>query len=493
MNGVSHWLQTKATRAFWVFFALHVLVWTFIPTFIQHNAPLDVVEGYAWGREWLLGTHKHPPLQAWLLEIIGTVLGNSGFNHFGLSALFGALALWAVYRTGLLFASKTMALLGTFACTGILYFNYLTPEFNPNVLQLVLWAWAGHYFAKACIKENTRSWIKLGLIGGIGLYAKFSTALLLAGFVLFFLLNQQTRTQLKKAGPYLAALLCIALFIPEAIWLEKHDFMPFAYAKSRAEGAANIIERFIFPTKFALSQIAAMILSLILCAGFLFKNFEIKKADFQSRLLLWLAFGPLFLCLLLSFLAGQKMKDMWGMPLLSFIPLFLLSYAKDFTQEKKLGGFIKGAVFFFVLTPCLFVLNYHNAVDLGFKHLRGHFDGPALSRAAHNAWKKTTDAPLSYVIGDTWLAGNIALYAPDFKNRPHVFIDSRAEINPTISVSDIKAKGAIVIWKSGFEAPALPDGLILPKEITKIEIPWVIDADHDSDIPSFNLAFIKPE
>src|SRR5260370_35113132 len=46
---------------------LHVLSWTLLPLLTHPNAPLDVVEGAAWGREWQWGYHKGPPLFAWIM------------------------------------------------------------------------------------------------------------------------------------------------------------------------------------------------------------------------------------------------------------------------------------------------------------------------------------------------------------------------------------------------------------------------------------------
>ena len=45
---------------------LHVLFWTLMPLLVHRNAPLDVIEGAVWGREWQLGYPKGPPLVPWM-------------------------------------------------------------------------------------------------------------------------------------------------------------------------------------------------------------------------------------------------------------------------------------------------------------------------------------------------------------------------------------------------------------------------------------------
>ena len=49
--------------------ALEVVVWTITPSIINSAPPLDVVEGYMWGREWVLATYKHPAMPSWVLEM----------------------------------------------------------------------------------------------------------------------------------------------------------------------------------------------------------------------------------------------------------------------------------------------------------------------------------------------------------------------------------------------------------------------------------------
>ena len=45
-----------------------IVAWTLAPTLTHLVPPLDVVEGYMWGREWVIATYKHPALPSWVLE-----------------------------------------------------------------------------------------------------------------------------------------------------------------------------------------------------------------------------------------------------------------------------------------------------------------------------------------------------------------------------------------------------------------------------------------
>ncbi len=129
-------LVDRPERLFWSFLAVHLFAWTVVPATVQPNLPLDVIEGLAWGREWQWGYHKHPPLQAWLLELAARATGKAAWSAFLLSQLSITVCFWAVWRLAREIVDPPGALLSVLLLEGVYYFNYTSPEFNPNVLQL---------------------------------------------------------------------------------------------------------------------------------------------------------------------------------------------------------------------------------------------------------------------------------------------------------------------------------------------------------------------
>lgn len=473
MNGFSFApsvIEKNASRIFWVFVLLHIACWTILPTLVQPNIPLDTVEGFVWGREMQWGYYKHPPLQAWLLELTTYITGVSGIGYFGISALVTGIAFWAIYRTGRLFTDRTHALLATMLCEGILYFNFLAPEFNPNVLQLMSWALCSYAFAKAIIKGETKYWILLGVFFALGFYAKYAIALLGLGFGIFLCVDKEKRHLLGSYKPYLSLLICVLLLTPHLLWLWQNDFLPFTYAVSRSEEAVNLLQRIGFPLKFTISQLADMMPMLALSALVLkIGSGDTTKIPYKT-LLFTFAFAPLLLNFFLSLLLGHRPLDMWGMPYLSFIPLWMMVTLKTDVTEKNLRVFATGWVCVFCLGLFAFYFNLAQAPSFGFKPLRGHFPGAALSKALRAQWQTATGKPLEYIISDAWLGGNVAIYAPDTHNRPHVFIDGNTKASPWINPGDVTAKGALVLWKDGEKPPEIfNQKLSIPESI---EIPW---------------------
>lgn len=469
------------SKIFAGFLALHFLCWTVVPALFYPNVPLDVAEGFVWGRDMQWGYYKHPPLQAWLLESVGFVFGASPLGFYGLSAFFSSLGLWAVYRTGRLFTTKEYALYATVATQSCLYFTFLATEFNPNVLLLGLWPLAGYFFAKALLKKGLKHWLLLSFVLALGFYAKYATALLVISFVLFMLAHRETRRLFASPAIYLAAALGAALLAPHILWLVQHDFSPFVYAASRSDDVKNLFERFFLPFKFVLAQCAVLVAP---CLALMALTFPLKhkQQTCASRLLFWLAFGPLILSAGAAIITGHKLRDMWGMPYLTFIPPYLISLVQ--AHEKNIPRFARIAAALFFLPLLAVPLNLH----LAAKPLRIHFPGTGLSRQAHAIWEKEARAPLVYVIGESWLAGNIALYAPNFHNRPHVWIDGKKTTSPWINPDDVNAKGALVIWKEGKEPPVL-----IPSEAPQgaLRFPFLLPRS-DSSV-TINYAVLKPQ
>jgi hypothetical protein len=77
-----------------------IVAWTLAPALTQSALPLDVVEGYMWGREWVIATYKHPAMPSWVLEIARLATGAVGWPAYLVSQLFVATTFIFVYLLG---------------------------------------------------------------------------------------------------------------------------------------------------------------------------------------------------------------------------------------------------------------------------------------------------------------------------------------------------------------------------------------------------------
>ena len=435
---------------------LHVLLWTFVPAILQANPNMDVIEGLAWGREWVFGTYKHPPLQAWFLELATEAFPRQLWPLFLLSAASTGLAAFFVWRTARIFLPEKLAALAGLLPLTMHYYGLTAIEFNPNVLQLPLAAAAGYFFVRA-VRGAPIYFIACGALCGIGLYAKYSFGLFALSFALMLIFDPALRPHLRSAWPWVSGALAAAIFLPQAHWLVQHDFLPFTYAASRTEAAQTFGQWLWFPFAFLLAQMLAL-LSPILCLLPFPRRWRWPAWTEEQRLVIFLAFLPAALAFLGSLITGQRLKDMWGMPFWNFAPLALLYFLPQPGEKHSLrstawiGGVLYG----------LLLLAYAGSVLIGpyFKKDKGeraHFPGAALTATLTREWQKHFgEAPLRFVIGDTWLAGNVAFWS---EARPSVLTDGNFAFSPWVKPEGLRKDGGIVLWMAPEVTTAMPEAL----------------------------------
>lgn len=439
---------TNPKKAFWIFAIAHLALWTLVPALTCPNAPLDVIEGYAWGREWLLGTYKHPPMQSWWLQTLAVLTNRADWGHFLASQVAVVVTFWAVWKTGRRMVSKTAALISVLLLEGVIYYNFTSIEFNPNVLQLPFWALSCFFFHCAVKNNRWHDWVLLAVAAAGGMYSKYSTALLL--LVLSFLMVAQplAARRFKGYGPYLTLAIFVALVLPHFLWLRHNEFLPFTYALDRMqpESKPHVVPNFIFsPMVFLAGQLFALI-PIVLMFFVFGRNgaSDEKKADsFDQAFLHAVTFGPFVLTLLTSAIFGFRIRDMWGMPFWSFLGLWAVAHFHPSMARESLTRFVYAWSVVVVASLGIFWGSNILYPYVEQKTARIHFPGRALAQQITEAWHQRYNTPLRYVIGDTWVAGNVAFYSPE---RPHVFIKGDKSISTWIKSQDLKQSGGVIVW-----------------------------------------------
>lgn len=97
-------IAKRPGEAFTLFAALHLALWTILPSLLYPNLPLDLIEALTYGREWQLGYDKLPPLPWWIIEIVYRGVG-ADFAYYLVSqitVLAAFAAVWACARCSLL-------------------------------------------------------------------------------------------------------------------------------------------------------------------------------------------------------------------------------------------------------------------------------------------------------------------------------------------------------------------------------------------------------
>ncbi|MDR3450517.1 MAG: glycosyltransferase family 39 protein [Alphaproteobacteria bacterium] len=483
----SHYLTAKPERLFWAFALTHLVLWTLVPSLACPNLPLDVVEGYAWGKEWLLGTHKHPPMQAWILETLYTLTGHGRWAPYLASQVAVVTAFWAVWQTGRRIAGETEGLIGAMLLEGVIYYNFTSPEFNPNVLQLPFWALAGWSFHKAVKDNKIADWFLLGLWAAAGMYTKYSTALFLMMLAASLFAHRDGRKRLTSVGPYLSVTIAILLFLPHLSWLINNHFLPMQYAMGRFERYPEHYTALITTSLMVAGQFLALIfMMLAMVALYDRRRAPSRKpaASFDRIFLSFAAFGPFAATFVLSLVFGYHIRDMWETPFWNFLGLWIVVFLRPSLQPQDLRRFALAWALVFATGLVLFLANEVLSPFVTTKPKRTIFPGKHLSHLLTDTWHDRFHTPLTYVVGDTWPAGNVAWYSGD---RPHVYIDGNAEISPWIDAADLKRSGGIIVWCMRCGGQLVPNTLTpeLQKEFPQAQIqePLTLDRITYAQVP----------
>lgn len=467
MSLVSRLIE-RPERALLALMGGQLAFWTLAPALSHSAPPLDVVEMYAWGREYAVATFKHPNLPGLVLEAVRRLTGQTGWPAYLVSQLFIVTTFWAVFALGRELLGGPRALAGALLLTGVYFFSWTTPEFNHNVAQMPLWALVSLFLWRAGTRNGLTSWALLGLFAGLSLWAKYSSLMLLAPAGLWLLWDCQARKRLLSFGPWLALAVFALVAAPQLLWLVSHEFQPFGYAARRASGGGPLVAIEFLATG-ALNHLPMAI--LMLAAGFFGQpspDAPAKPEQRAGRFLLLIGLGPIALTALAG-VFGAGLRASWAAPMFNLSGLIVVALLSHKFSAARLGRLAWGAGAIIVIVSGLYFAHMRYGAAFTNDPLRGNWPQAELSRALEGAWLSQTDAPLEIVAGDIWTAGLVGLQG---RNPPSVLINGDFAISPWVSPIEAARAGVLIVWRAEAGPPprvaALAEGL----DVHSVEIPY---------------------
>ncbi|QOJ24478.1 MAG: glycosyltransferase family 39 protein [Gammaproteobacteria bacterium] len=192
-------------------------------------------EAYYWqyAQHMDLSFYDHPPMVAWLIWFGTSLIGH---NEFGVR--IGAL-LCGLITMGYLYALAQNLYDKSTAMRTLLLLVILPLGFGSGLLMtpdaplVAAWAAALYYMERALVAGQRTAWIGMGIAFGAGLLSKYTIGLLVIAALVFIILDPVARCYIKRAHPYLAALLALILFSPVLIWNYENDWASFVFQSHR--------------------------------------------------------------------------------------------------------------------------------------------------------------------------------------------------------------------------------------------------------------------
>ncbi len=459
----------RPVAALGLFLLAHLLIWTLTPVLVHTGMPMDVVEGYAIGREWVIGTFKHPAMPSWLLEISRIVTRKIGWPAY----LLSSICVVATYATVFLLARDMLdirrAVASSLLLSGVLYFSWVTPEFNHNVLQMPFWA--GTIFALWRARETSsesgsetgsnRWWAILGALAAGGMYAKFSTAVLLVVVLAYILVDAKCRANLGRSGPWVALGVFLVLMTPMVNWLVDTKFQLLDYAEARATGgrAGSVI-------LFLWKQIASSTgLFVLLALASLHRPWKLplrritlrqpqalKITADADRFIAVFFLGPIALMAFGALFSGVGLKGSWGTSILSLAGIAAIIAAGKLQIALALHRITAGAIVLLAVIPAGYAISVKASDRFSKSPPRVAWPQDEIARRLQKIWRQRTGMPLRIVAGDLWIGGMVAAKSTD---RPSLLIDGDLARSPWLNREMIEKHGALIVawWRQPMASP----------------------------------------
>jgi len=447
----SHLKAVNYNRLFYLFLWIHISVWTLVPLCIRYTLPMDSVEAAIWGHQFQWGYDKNPFLNGWLTALAIRISGRSGWGFYLFSQLSVGVCFWSVWRLAKKILPDAYALLAVVLLEGVQYYNFHAIDFNDNTLELSLWGLTALYFYQALKGQSRRDWMLTGLFAGLGMMAKYYTVMLLFPMALFLIANRDNRASFKIPAFYWGAGTFLMVLTPHTIWLFFHDFITVNYALERVHTHTNSwVNHVKYSSQFVLDQFAAfapcLLLALLLLIGQKNPNpqFTFALKPFDKSFLLYVGTGPFLATIVLSMVTGIALRGGWGEPLLSLWGIILIASLRPHLNWLGLKCFssVYGILF------CTIIISYSVALTRAAEPSSANFPGKIIAKTLTHEWHAAYHAPLRYVAGSRWIAGNVALYS---KDKPAVYIEWDPKHSPWIDEAKLRKQGAIFAWENAEE------------------------------------------
>tara|TARA_Y100000590_G_scaffold69033_1_gene75291 strand:+ start:1070 stop:2395 length:1326 start_codon:yes stop_codon:yes gene_type:complete len=408
--------KKKTLNLFYIFLITHLVLWTVVPTLVNKNLPLDLIEALGWGSNLDWGFNKHPPGSAFFAEVFFRIFGPQDWAFYLLSQIFVIISFYVVFKLSYEFLNDLkMSIISVLLLESIFFYNFTTPEFNVNVSQLPFWTLTV-YFTWKVLKKNEPNFFDLVLLGvfaAVGFYSKYLFLYLLISIDLVLIYFIFVIKKNKFQFTYLISLeVFLLLLIPHLVWLTNNDYVTVTYGLARTgmEGA-QIFNHIINPIIFVLKQIGILVPFFVLSV-FLIKKFQIK-INLNDKKLVFLIFVnivPIVLVFATLLITGTKFRTMWMTPFYLFVGLFIIYLFKNQINYKNINNFIITFIFLFLFSPFVYayiaILNDDKRTD---------YPGKEIANKVQTEWDQNFDQPIDFVIGDEWKAGNLSYH---LKSRP---------------------------------------------------------------------------
>lgn len=470
-----------------------VALWTIVPTLVHQSPPLDVVESAMWGREWIVGSYKHPAMPAWFIEI-GRHLNDDriGWPAYLDSQFFNIATLMVTYFVGRDLVSSRVGVAAALSLLGVEYFSWRSIEFNHTIAQMPFWVGTVWCAWRASRRNEVGWYVALGLVAALGLYAKLSNATLLIVVALWFVLTTEGRRSLATPGPWLALVAFGIAAGPLVKWLFVTDFQALHYASARGR-EQSLVATLLFPAN-ALLQGAPIVIVLAIAGLFGRRapgsSGALRDAS-KRQFLLLMTFAPPAFSILLALVGGSGLRIAWLAPAFPLLAILLVTEFEARLGDREMRRLALAALVIAVSLPLAYAVVVPRADNIrAGAPLRVNWPQREIAKALSDAWTSETGKPLKIIAGPSWIAGLIGI---DHRDKPSILTEGKLSYSPWIKPQRLSTDGVLAVWIEGRGSTAMPalDALVAGQVAKEVRVPFPRSSSNSPIVLKY--AVIKPK
>lgn len=272
----------QGNQIFWKVLLFFLLLGTLLPAICQHNFRTDILEQIMIGREWVLGSNKHPALTTWIAQIFWEFTGRADFAPYAASMFCFAIFYTSIWTLAKQCLSVGKALAATLALNAFWFYNLTGGvTYNNNVTLLAFWFLAISLLFFALKTGRKRFWILTGLALGLDLQCKYTAILLVFSMLIYMFLSRDARKYWKTSGPWLTILTAFLIFLPHFLFaLSRFDMLYGYITRTHAADESSFLAALLVGWGLQLGVV--LVLPLVLLPVFQFP-FRIRKAKRKIR------------------------------------------------------------------------------------------------------------------------------------------------------------------------------------------------------------------
>jgi hypothetical protein len=493
-------LRSRPALAVWIAAGAQAAIWTLVPAWFYSGPPGNLPAVLAVGHEFQLGTYLGPPLAFWLAEVVFRLTGRSLFAIYALSQICVVVTYWAVFRLGRAIVGAQQAAIAVLLMVGISTFTVATPEFGPVILTMPLWAMTLLHYWMVVEEKRSAYAIALAIEVGLILLTTYAGTVLVGLLILFTCASARTRPLLRAGTLWPAAIVAVVLAVPNLYWVvtTNDEFLATLGRLRAADSVTGNFTAWLRQLILLVGAHAGLIVLVGIVIGFPWARSEpapviVRRPvePFARQLVFFFAAVPAFMATVAGVVAGSPGPVGGIAPLVVLSGLAVVIAAGDAIALSHQRGVIATWLGLLFIPPVLAVLALVTLPWFGVD-LAVNQPAEAMARFFADSFARRVGKELPIVAGDPRTAELIEVGAA---SRPSLYLAATPKRSPWVSIDDVRAKGAIVVWPTTDTAGTPPPAIRQDFPDIVPEVPRAFERSVQGRLPLLRIgwALIRPQ